>query len=408
MSSAGDSQNQSGGSSRARVSSDTLVAPFPHPPHSKPLLPIYRAVRTQLPPNEARELLMRVYMELTENLEAYWGPPDAWHNLSINASRLGQDEAEYMFWLGGLHAWPEDVDLLCDILSEYTGPGNQHHSPALARTTWQILESLPRERTAPYWRFWAFGASYYAQIERNPQRGLDLLDEGLLYVKRDGIVDILRNYRAMLVDHIPRKKIASLRQLGDYQEETLKLLEEKYKLGIQLGSEAGYTLATELAKLYQERAASRAAAPTPSSLDARTVQQLVSEDLDKALTYLKIAEALYTGDPRHPVEAIYTPRIRILMAQGQYGDALRLLQALPEELQVEQSMATMRRLAILSTGGRLDDSSSQVTDQMRSEVLSRLFANEGTELEQLARSNGAVHQIIFEVMRRLQKDSDSE
>jgi hypothetical protein len=360
-----------------------------------------------MPVMQSRELIVQTYMELSENIEAYWGPPDIWHNMSIQASRVGEDEAEYMFWLAGLHARPNDVDLLCDLLAEYTNPGTQHYSPDLAKQTWEILSSLPIEKTGPYWRFWTFGARYFAGILGQSQRSLELLDEGLLNVKRDSIVHILRDYRAILVDQTPRKRIGP-RQLEEYQAESIKMLEDRYRLGIQLGVENGYTLATALARLFQERAASRAAAPTPSSsssaaaLDARTVQQLVSDDLDKALTYLKIAEALYTGDPQQGVEDIYAPRIRILMAQGQYGDALRLLQALPEDAQNETSMMTMRRLATLSTGGKLDDT----TESGRSEILAELFDGGGADLERLVRANPIVRQTIVEVFRRLNEEDD--
>lgn len=407
MTNQSQSNDQPGGTSRAQPSSDSLLRPFPHPANSKPLVQLYRLIR-RMPLAQSRELIVQLYMELSENIEAYWGPPDAWHNLSIQASRVGEDEAEYTFWLAGLHAWPNDVDLLCDVLAEYTSPGTQHYSPNLATQTWEILTSLPREKTGPYWRFWVFGANYFAEILREPQRSLDLLDEGLLNVKRDGIVNILRSYRTILVDQTPRKRIGP-RQLEEYQTETIKLLEDRYRLGIQLGVENGYTLATNLAKLFQERAASRAAtstAPSSSSagpLDARTVQQLVSDDLEKALTYLKIAEALYTGDPQQGVDDIYAPRIRILMAQGQYGDALRLLQSLPEEAQNDPSMATMRRLATLSTGGKLDDTA----ERGRNDILAELFDGEGADLERLVRANPIVRQTIVEVIRRLNEESDS-
>lgn len=362
------------------------------------------------------EIITEMYEALSQRIDAYWGPPDIWHNFAVDASRLGLDDAEYQFYISGLSAWPESVDLLCDLLTEYSGIANQHYNPDLASETWHILEQLPRDKTAPHWRFWAFGAVYFARIKGDTRRGIELLDEGLLSVRRDGLQDILRNYRNLLVDQTPVSPINRFEELDAAQQGIIKKLEDRYMLGIRLGVEDGYVLATQLARLYQERAGTRSVDSV--LVDARSAQAAVNDDLDKALTYLKLAESLYTGDPNHPIDDIYRVRVRILMAQGHYGEALRILQSM-EITQRDPSMKTMLRLATLSTGGKLDD---DVSDERSpdtgdsgdsggsagavSEALERLFDGDGTALAALARKSTRVQATLYRALRILQNEQE--
>jgi hypothetical protein len=389
-----------------------LLAPFPHPADSQPLMPLYFRIRNA--PRETKEIITEVYAALSHRIDAYWGPPDVWHNLATRAAALHLDDAEYQFYISGLSAWPESVDLLCDLLNEYTGIGNQHYNQNLARKTWQILDDLPRYQTAPYWRFWVFAAIYYARIEGNTKRGVELLDEGLLSVRRDGLMDIMRAYRKLLVDQKPVSPINQIGELNAEQQDIIDILEQRYMLGIRLGVENGYVLATDLARLYQERSGTRAVDSVLK--DAHSAQVAVNEDLDKALTYLKLAEALYTGDLNHRVEDIYRVRVRILMAQGHYGEALRILQSMPEATEDDLSMKTMLRLAILSTGGKLDD----VADDQRSSesggagglkasesaALEHIFDGEGATLATLVQQNAQVRATFFGALKILQNEQE--
>lgn len=111
---------------------------------------------------------------------------------------------------------------------------------------------MPTKKTAPYWRFWVFGAMYHVAILRDPDSAMKLLDEGVRSVTRDALMDILASYRRVLVDSIPRHLLKDEKDMREYQLQTLDLLEKRYKLGISLGIENAYVLARELAKLHQE------------------------------------------------------------------------------------------------------------------------------------------------------------
>lgn len=394
-----------------KASYHDLLEPFPHPADSQSLARLY-SLAYGAPTSQAREIVREIYQALNDHIDAYWGPPDIWHNFAILAGRLHMYDEEYRFYISGLHAWRDDVDLLCDLLNEYTGLGNQHYNPGLARKTWQILENLPREITSPYWRFWVFSAIYFARIEGNPAHGVEILDEGLLSVRRDTIQNILRNYRVLLVDQAPGTRIKHLGELDAAQQDLIGRLEQRYTLGIRLGVENGYVLATELARLYQERAGTRAVAS--ALIDARAAQTAVNEDLGKALTYLKLAEALYTGDSRHPIDDIYRIRIHILMAQGHYGEALRILRSMPEVVESDPSMKIMLRLATLSTGGKLDEdkegqNSSLAADSSQSTAaLDHIFDGTGQTLAALVQQNALVRATFYRALQLLQNESSGD
>lgn len=169
---------------------------------------------------------------------------------------------------------------------------------------------MPRKQTGPCWRFWGYGAIYHATTLNDPATALQLLDDGLLAVKRDGLMDILRTYRRVLIDSVPLRKLDSIDQLAAYQQEAISILESRYRMGIQLGIENAYVLAQDLARLHQERAGVEADESTPNENNAY---------LRKELAYLDLAEKLYTGDPNHQIWNIYVQRVRILMAQHKYG-----------------------------------------------------------------------------------------
>lgn len=369
----------------------------------KSLTQVYYETR-RVPAQMARPKIDEVYNTLRADIEAYGGPPDVWHNVAMVANKCGHDEAEFMFYLGGLHQWPQDVDLLCDALQEYYGSGNLHYNPVKAEATWEYLNSMPREITGPYWRFWVFGSIYHVRVKREPREALALLDEGLSYVRRDGLTNILRNYRAIFVDGTPLEPIQSETELRRYQTQVVNVLEQKLKLGLTLGVEDGYVLALELARLYQERAGMRLV--SEDAADGAPRSRYATDDLDNALTYLKLAESLYTGNDNHPLEDIYQRRIHVLMAQGQYGEALRLLRALPEANRQAGSNPTMLRVAALATGERLDEKNEdsmrrEIERELRETVYDQMFSNGGYRLLKLGLDNEAVGKILISVAQQL-------
>ncbi|WP_322490450.1 hypothetical protein [Chloroflexus sp.] len=338
---------------------------------------------------------------LAEGLGHYTGPPDLWHNTAMTAGRVQHHQAQLAVVEEGLREWPNNVDLLCDALQyRYSS----HFDQEQAQRLWQTLASMPREQTGPYWRFWTYGAIYHATTLNDPATALQLLDDGLLFVKRDGLMDILRTYRRVLIDSVPLRKLDSIDQLAAYHQEALDILESRYQMGIQLGIENAYVLAQDLARLYQERAGVAADESSPKENDAY---------LRKALEYLDLAEKLYTGDPNHQVWSIYVQRVRILMAQHKYGEALKILRSLPERMREgDPSLATMYKLAAYMTGEPIEplaDRRATVAGQAAEktekehleEALQLIFANEGSLLFEIAKDNPAVAHILRRIVRAL-------
>ncbi|HEX6123484.1 MAG TPA: hypothetical protein VFY89_10000, partial [Ktedonobacterales bacterium] len=126
------------------------------------------------------------------------------------------------------------------------------------------------------------------------------------------------------------------------------------------------------------------------------------------LIYLRLAESLYTGNSNHPIQAIYQQRVHILMALGRFGDALHILDALPNETRENPSNATMRRLATLSIGGKLDEEgvSEEVRDEIISSAIMGLFDPSGENLLAFVLANPGTAQTLVnvtqEIIRRAQ------
>lgn len=343
----------------------------------------------------ARELIDLI---LKEGLDNYTATPDLWHNTAMVAGRVKHTVAQLAFVEAGLREWPDNVDLLCDEL-QYRH--TTHYDLRKAAAIWQRLDELPKEITGPYWRFWVYGAIYHAVALCKPQKGLELLDEGLKWVKRDGLMDVLRNYRRVLVDSIPLEPIEDNRQFSAYQKRVFELLEERYLLGLKMGVENGYVLAVELARLYQEQASGGILdrLELNGQEDEQSLHTSSNHYLQRAMQYLDLAEILYTGDPNHPIWEIYEVRARILMAQRRYGDALKLLSSLPQNRRNEPSIATMLSLAIRITGEKIETDESDSSSF--SELLSSLFQNDGELLFRIASQNPQVARILRNVVQRL-------
>lgn len=186
-------------------------------------------------------------------------------------------------------------------------------------------------------------------------------------------MDILRSYRSVLVDNVPSssRRLTDLSSVETYHTYIFETLESRYLLGLKLGVENDYVLARDLARLYQERAGFIVA--SSNSQDQGISQQRADEFLDKALNFLTLSEKLYTGDSNHPINDIYIARIRILMSQRGYNEALNLIRSLPRDMRdTDPSLETMYRLAQWATGGN-PDAESVVSREKRARIHYLIF-----------------------------------
>jgi hypothetical protein len=344
-----------------------------------------------------RDLAHKMFAELIPHLDEYAAPPDLWHNVSMEAAQIDH-ELEIAIVQAALREWPENVDLLCDELQmRYS----THMDAARAAEIWEQLDKMDRKITGGYWRFWSYGAIYHAMILKQRSNGLKLLDDGLHWVTRDNLMDILYAYRRILIDASPEEPIADIIA---FQKDAMKQLEAKYLLGIQMGVENSYVLARELARLYQEQAG--VSDPSPDGEGASTSQR---DYLQSALDALDLAEKLYTGDPNHPIYQIYQVRVRVLMAQKKFSDALKILECLPISGPEDPSIQTMKTLAEQMLGrarpGLASGAPSQPPTESREEdqgeILNKaliwLLANNGELLTKIARDHAEVAAVIRQI-----------
>jgi len=298
--------------------------------------------------------------------------------------------------------------LLCSQFQQFYAKSDMYYSPQAARERWEYLRKLPIEQTGPAWRFWVYGATYYSSELKNTQGAEDLLRQGLSYVRRDGIMDILRAFRGVLLSG-PPAKLVNFADLEAEQEHLFQSVQDQFLLGIRMGVDNSYVLAMDLAEMYQERAG---IANVPVA-----VQQNLSDKqrnyLDKALEYLALAERLYTGDSNHPIYEIYLAEARVLMALKEYSKVVNILQSLPISMQGDQSIATMLKLARQSIGLPISDQkanrdgtgasspSPELIEQIQQDVLQTLFGEDGKGLEQLLRNNPRLVEVVIDVLQRL-------
>jgi hypothetical protein len=352
-------------------------------------------------PARARQLLD----EPLELIDEFTGSPDLWHNTAMVASRLNYPRRVEII-RAGLDEWPDDVDLLCDDLQFCYG---SEYDPVRAQEIWTKLASMDEAKTGPFWRFWVYGAIYHAKLGK-VQEGVDLLDRGILSVKRDSLMDVFRGYRNVLVDHIPQRALVNDDELVALHKDILQTLEAKLSLGIRLGIENGYVLALELARLYQEMAGADFFSNS-GKVEPGEIQTRVNDKLRRALEILHLAECLYTADPNHPIQEIYERRINLLMPLHEYDEALKLLHSIPsssrrlEETRIARD--AMRRFATLKTGGSLEPegetTGTEATDveSALQVVVPILFSNNGEGLERYARATPEIRQTILRVAASL-------
>lgn len=397
------------------------------PSRKKPLWQFYNLV-TQYEYTdevEARE----IFDQTMGDFENYTASPDLWHNTAMVAGRVDHYDAQAKLIQEGLREWPDKVDLLCDELQQCI---THHYDEKRAAEIWEQLDSMPRQKTGSYWRFWVYGALYLSRVLSKRQEALDLLDAGLRSVRRDALMDIIRSYRSILIDSAPEESLKTTEEVERFQEDALNRLEERYRLGIRLGVENGHVLAIQLAQLSRERAgqglvqddssdeakqARERASQSPVQDDSSDGDRQTREHLEQALEYLDLAESLYTGigGENHPVWEIYQERARVLMAMNEYEEALYLLRSLPKSRQNEMSLSAMMKFAAFKTGMDLEAKSvpgasaeSDVTTFSPEEALDQaiqiLFANNGRLLSELARDNAMIRRVLDQVMHQLQSE----
>jgi tetratricopeptide (TPR) repeat protein len=365
-------------------------------PGKKPLWQFYNLI-TQYEYTDhvqARE----IFDQTMEHFAEFTAAPDMWHNTAMVAGRVEHYDAKLKLIQEGLKEWPKNTDLLCDALQERI---TYSYDEERAAEIWEQLDGMPREKTSSYWRFWVFGALYFSRVLGKRQKALELLDDGLCSVKRDSLMDIIRNYRRILIDSAPEEPLETS-EIEQFQKRALDELEKRYLLGIRLGVENGHVLAILLAQLSRERAGEGLGeAVSPGEV------QPARGHLEQALRYLDLAESLYTGigGENHPVWEIYEERARVLMAMNEYEEALYLIQSLPQSRQNEMSLSAMMKFATFKTGLQLEIKEEPVSLQEAfRQVVPALFDNSGELLLELVRDDPAKQQVLMQVIYQLQSE----
>jgi len=317
------------------------------------ILPLLRPIaRTP----ETRDLARSLIGELISgDLSALHGSANEWFNLITYASQVDFTTAERFLFEAALLAHPSDVDILCQWFQFQYGHGTIQDGLEV----WQRIEELGEDETAPYWRYWAYRAMFLANYLNDKIHAVEFLDRGLTHVVPEGLLNIYRQYRVVLIDGGVRPSAAADTSFNDY-DKLAERVEEKFREGLHKGIENGYVLARELARLLRERSAGKS-------------DEQAAQVLDEALDLLDLAERTYTANPNHPIEDIYVEKAVTFMARRRYADALQIFRSLPS-YRLDESLAVMARYAANMTGQRFESDTQARTAEMEdlSSRLSRL------------------------------------
>jgi tetratricopeptide (TPR) repeat protein len=317
----------------------------------------------------------------------YTGPVDVWFNLSAEAGRLGLQEEGFHIAGEGLEEHPNNVDLLCDRFQDFYA---LFKDPQKAQEIWKKLESL--EHSKYYWRYWTYGAIYHSTMLRDQEKALGLLESGLNHVSSDHINDIIRAYRRVLIDSPPSQQIQNRQEREMVERQSFEKMKDLYEWAISLGVEDGYSLAVNLAELYQERAASQ-------SMDNQTQEDF----LQQALKYLDLAEKMFTGSPNHPVWEIYLPKATVLMGLHRYADALNIFHVLPKVAYTNPSYEVQKRLAARMLGEKEiieEPNIANIQPTSLVELISESPQKFFSELTKLISSNSNVRDILIQILQQ--------
>lgn len=322
--------------------------------HVQRLLASYRI-------SEAREYLR----SLVGRLHEYTAPADLWFNQAMDCARLRVLDLEMEALEEGLREHPDDVDLLCALLQCLY---STHEDQARAAEVAQRLELLPMEAKASYWRYWTYLAIYYGVKRGNRAHAVELLDEGLRYIKRDALTEYFRTYRRVYIDSAPPVDAAprTLDEVAEEFKQSINLVTDRLKRGLELGLENGHALAVQLAILYQEQAY------------AMRQESRQSESLQKALEVLEFAEQMFTPtgrDTNFPLHDIYKQKVNVLMGLKRYDEARELLLAM-REANVEFSNIQELQLqrAAIGSGKMLDISMNDIAARIKKDDGASLIA----------------------------------
>jgi tetratricopeptide (TPR) repeat protein len=259
------------------------------------------------------------------------GSADEWFNLATLAAQVRNYGAVEKILTAAIEIHPEDVDLRCEWFQFAYG----HIGITAAKTARESLEALGRDKTATFWRYWCYNATFESQYLGNKEEGVTLLDDGLRNVPPAGLLNVYRVYRTVLIDGSAHPSLRSKDWITDHTALVARV-KENYQEGLALGIEAGYVLAVDLARLLRERTTGMQTA------DA-------DKELDEALRLLDIAERAYTDDGNHPLWDIYLDKAIVLMARRRYEDALQIFRSLPS-YRLSDSMKAMAQYAANMTG----------------------------------------------------------
>lgn len=290
-----------------------------------------------------REAASELFRQLIEtDLRRLNGSPDEWFNLATSAARARNYTAYEVLLRVAIEQHPADVDLRCAWFAFCYG----HKTLQDALAAREELTALGPDATATYWRYWCFNALFESQYLGNKAEAERLLDSALSAVPPVGLLNVFRQYRTVLIDGRAKPSHADGDQPADHTA-LVQRVEDKYREGLRLGIEAGYTLAVDLAKLLRER-----------TLGMRSVE--AGGVLDDVLDLLDVAERTYTDDGNHPLWDIYQEKAITLMARRRYEDALQIFRSLPD-YQLSDSMRVMAQYSANMTGQEFRPAGTQAS-----------------------------------------------
>jgi tetratricopeptide (TPR) repeat protein len=263
----------------------------------------------RLEPQQAIGTLAELADKMEEDPEAFReNLPDTFHNLGVHADETFNNcDLGIRIFTIGASLFPDNVDLVADLLSMYVG---KRFSPPKAAAVWDQLQKIDPAIRNTYWRYWVFGAQYQLKIRHDFESARTMLEQGAKAVYGDEKAKVLRALGTVLIDGTP-----------DPQYEAVM---SAWKQAIAAGHETAYILCTQLAELIQRMAGAE------RDPDKR------NQKLQEALDWLDMAEAVFTGDQNHPVTEIYRARINVLMGLARYREAIEyviaVLSSNPESL----------------------------------------------------------------------------
>jgi hypothetical protein len=146
--------------------------------------------------------------------------------------------------------------------------------------------------------------------------------------------------------------------IKEYQDNVAKVV-EKYKLGLELGVENGYSIVLLLAELLQEQVYA----------DAQKVHSRENESvLKQALDLLSYAESMFTDSANFPLQSIYTQKVNVLMGLKLYDEAHELLLSIQNSgLELTQTQTLQLQRAALGAGKSLGLNSDEVVKYILSD-----------------------------------------